>query len=113
MKPVQLLPDAEAAFGHCAGTGPRLYTSSDGKIVPGLWNMPAFLHKSGGWGGQNDDFSNICFSHFVPRQYYYRGGGAFNVCHFNPLGAQWRAMCCESSLVARVHTPESDAFCDD
>lgn len=113
-EPVQLLSDSDATFGQCLGAVPVRYVGADGKPVPGQWDTPAFVHKSGGWGGTNDDFSNICFSHIVWRQYYELGDGTtVNACHLHPMGPHWRSLFCEAARRLDVRVPEAQAFCDD
>jgi len=112
-KPINLLSDDDASFGQCIGKTPSLYYNQDGTPVPGLWGTPAFVHKSGGWGGANDEFSNVCFSHVVWRQYQAIGTVVINVCHMNPLGAYWREIFCEAVHGIGLRSTEANAFCDD
>eukprot|EP00444_Apocalathium_aciculiferum_P031687 CAMPEP_0183486838 /NCGR_PEP_ID=MMETSP0370-20130417/180136_1 /TAXON_ID=268820 /ORGANISM="Peridinium aciculiferum, Strain PAER-2" /LENGTH=692 /DNA_ID=CAMNT_0025680157 /DNA_START=122 /DNA_END=2200 /DNA_ORIENTATION=+ len=111
--PIQLLPDNEASFGQCLGQAKPTYVNSDSSWVAGEWSTPAFIHKSGGWGNHNDEFSNVCFNYWVPRQYYERAGVLINACHFHPLGPYWRTLFCEGARIAGVQSPESTTYCDD
>lgn len=54
------------------GRHPGRCAVQDARPTPGIWDVPAFVHKSGGFGGTNDKFSNVCFSHLVEYQYYSR-----------------------------------------
>jgi len=90
-----------------------LYVYKDARPTPGIWDVPAFVHKSGGFGGTNDKFSNVCFSHLVEYQYYSRQGFVFNACHFHPLGPFWRQLFCEAVGFIGAENAEVGSFCDD
>jgi len=48
-KPVHLLSPLEASFGQCSGTAISPYLTKEGMDVAGMWSVPAFIHKSGGY----------------------------------------------------------------
>lgn len=111
-EPIQLLDDVDAAFGQCVGTAatPDFTTPQPGS----WWSVPAFVHKSGGWGDTNDNvYSNVCFSSNMTRQRYVIGGSVINVCHFHPLAAYWRLHFCEGAAVIGTSMPEVKTFCSD
>lgn len=109
-KPINLLDDEEAAFGQCLGKAPTPYRNGDGSQVAGQWSTPAFVHKSGGWGAAPD---NACFSGNMSRQYFVHGKTLLNICHYHPLGAQWRSFFCQAVHRTGMHQTEADAYCDD
>jgi len=113
-KAVNLLGDLEAAFGQCLGKPPVPYINADGSAVRGLWNVPSFVHKSGGWGNTNDNlYSNVCFMPNITMQLYVVGGATLNVCQFHPLGPYWRRLFCDALAVIGVKMREFEVFCDD
>merc|ERR1711874_102999 len=98
-RPINLLSDNDAAFGRCLGKMPMGYLNADGSRVTGVWDTPTFVHKSGGWGDANDQYSNVCFSHVAIRQLYTLGNTTINVCQHHPLGAYWRQLFCEAVAI--------------
>merc|ERR1712113_405952 len=79
--PINLLSDLEASFGQCIGRAKTPYINSDGTAVNGVWNVPSFVHKSGGWGDTNGNvYSNVCFSPNMTLQHYTVGSTTLNVC---------------------------------
>jgi hypothetical protein len=113
-KAISLLSDLEAAFGQCIGKPPAPYINADGSAVWGIWNMPSFVHKSGGWGNTNDNlYSNVCFMPNITMQLYTVGGATLNMCQFHPLGPYWRRLFCDAIAVMGVRLEELEAFCDD
>jgi len=112
---VGFLSDADASFGRCLGKFKSPYTNPDGSQVGGVWSVPAFVHKSGGWKDENDEYSNVCFSHVLSRQVYAvkSTGRKVNVCHYHPLGSYWRDLFCEATARIGVSIPEATAFCND
>merc|ERR1719362_2429139 len=67
-RPVQLLSPLEATFGHCLGSVSPSRSVRD-QVLSGWWSIPAFVHKSGGWGNvAAHRYTNVCFSHDVGRQ---------------------------------------------
>mmetsp|Transcript_183000 Transcript_183000/g.579954 ORF Transcript_183000/g.579954 Transcript_183000/m.579954 type:complete len:499 (+) Transcript_183000:133-1629(+) len=112
-RPIGFLADGEVAFGQCLGTAATPYLDGQERPVPGQWSTPAFVHKSGGYTGQHDEFSNLCFSHQVWRQYYQQGQQIINVCQRHPLGPYYRELFCESVRFLGIRAAESDAYCDD
>jgi len=110
---INLLSDLEAAFGQCIGKPPAPYINADGSAVWGIWNMPSFVHKSGGWGNTNDNlYSNVCFMPNITMQLYTVGGATLNICQFHPLGPYWRRLFCDAIAVMGVKLEEFDALCD-
>jgi len=111
-KPVQLLDDADAAFGQCLGGA----TGLGFEHVPtgSWWDTRAFIHKSGGFGNTNDnDYNNVCFSSNMTRQRYVIGGNIINACHFHPLAAYWRGLFCEAASIVGARMSEVMTFCSD
>jgi hypothetical protein len=112
-KPINLLDDLEASFGHCLSKAPSPYINPDGSPMSGVWDTPTFVHKSGGYQNTNDEYSNMCFSHNLKHQLFTVGGETLNMCHFHPLGAWWRVLFCEAVARIGLSLPEIDSFCDD
>eukprot|EP00443_Scrippsiella_acuminata_P069873 CAMPEP_0115430182 /NCGR_PEP_ID=MMETSP0271-20121206/30914_1 /TAXON_ID=71861 /ORGANISM="Scrippsiella trochoidea, Strain CCMP3099" /LENGTH=724 /DNA_ID=CAMNT_0002855405 /DNA_START=1 /DNA_END=2175 /DNA_ORIENTATION=+ len=114
-KPVNLLSPLEASFGQCAGTAISPYLTKEMKPVPGIWSVPAFVHKSGGWDNTVvNAYNNVCFIHDVARQRYYIGDKVINVCHFNPLAAFWRKQFCAAAHdTGVIRESKVKEFCDD
>jgi len=113
-KAINLLSDLEAAFGQCIGKPPTPYINTDGSKVWGIWNMPSFVHKSGGWGNTNDNlYSNVCFMPNITMQLYTVGSSTLNMCQFHPLGPFWRRLFCDAIAVIGVRIDAFEAFCDD
>jgi len=113
-KAVNLLSDLEAAFGQCLAKPPAPYINADGSAVRGIWNIPSFVHKSGGWGNTNDNlYSNVCFMPNITMQLYTVGGATLNMCQFHPLGPYWRRLFCDAIAVIGIRLAEFEAFCDD
>eukprot|EP00419_Tripos_fusus_P000061 CAMPEP_0172685352 /NCGR_PEP_ID=MMETSP1074-20121228/20175_1 /TAXON_ID=2916 /ORGANISM="Ceratium fusus, Strain PA161109" /LENGTH=524 /DNA_ID=CAMNT_0013504479 /DNA_START=139 /DNA_END=1713 /DNA_ORIENTATION=+ len=111
---ISLLSDLEAAFGQCIGKPPAPYINRDGSAVWGIWNMPSFVHKSGGWGNTNDNlYSNVCFMPNMTMQLYNVGGATLNVCQFHPLGPYWRRLFCDAIAIMGVRLERLESFCDD
>lgn len=112
-RPVRLLLDSDAGFGRCLGRVPSVYLDRQHGAIPGIWDVPAFVHKSSGYGGTNNAYNNVCFSPFLELQYYSRQGLLFNACHLHPLGPMWRELFCEAVAFAGATSPEIATFCDD
>jgi hypothetical protein len=112
-RPISLLSDAEAAFGQCIGTAQSPYLEPDSSAVKGLWNIPSFVHKSGGWASRDSSFFNVCFQHNVSMQLFRVGSTTVNVCHFHPLGAFWRSRFCEGVAIMGLQQPSAAAYCSD
>jgi len=112
-RPINLLSDAEAAFGQCIGTAQPPYLEPDKSWVKGLWSMPSFVHKSGGWSSTSSSFFNVCFQHNVTLQLFRVGSTTVNVCHFNPLGPYWRERFCEAVVLMKLQVPSVIAYCSD
>lgn len=115
-KRINLLSDVDAAFGQCLGKAPTPYRNEDGSAVLGLWSLPAFAHKSGGWqGGEAGKYGNICFAIDMTLQRYVVHGSSMNMCHFHPLGPYWRQHFCQAAelLGLNVNVPEVEAYCED
>jgi len=113
-RPINLLSDLEAAFGQCAGTAPTPYFNPDGSSVQGVWSIPNFVHKSGGWGNTNNNmYNNVCFQNNVSLQLYQVGRTVVNICQFHPLGPYWRDLFCEATALLGLRLPEVSMFCDD
>lgn len=112
-RPINLLSPIEASFGQCLTKVSSPYVNSDGTLVDGYWNMPAFVHQSGGWGNANSDYQNVCFSYEIARQRYDVGNSILNVCQYNPLANYWRRSFCDSVYLGGIHLPSEIAqFCD-
>jgi len=112
--PIQLLSDLEAAFGQCIGRAPAPYINSDGTQVRGVWNVPSFVHKSGGWGDTNGNlFGNACFMPNISVQLYSVGKATLNVCQYHPLGAYWRSTFCDAIARLGIRYREVNVFCND
>ena len=59
-------------------------------------------------------YDNVCFSHRLAAQRYRMGDTTLNVCHFHPLGAQWRDVFCEGALgFLGLDVPDVNMFCSD
>lgn len=114
-RPISLLSDVEAAYGQCMGRAPSPYLNPDGSTIWGQWNMPALVHKSGGWGNSpNNEYANACFTHNVSLQLYTVGSTTINVCQYHPLGIYWRSLFCEAAHQRiGIGVPEIAAYCDD
>jgi hypothetical protein len=114
-RPIGFLSDLDASFGRCLGQFASEYTNPDGKQVGGVWNTPAFVHKSGGWKDENDAYSNVCFSHNLHRMRYEveSTGKVVNVCHFHPLGSYYRDLFCEATSRMDLQIRETKILCDD
>jgi len=113
-RPIQLLSDLEASFGQCIGTARTPYLNKDKSVVRGSWSTPTFVHKSGGWGNtNNNEYSNVCFSHELQRQLYKKGKVTVNMCQYHPLGAYWRTLFCEAVAMSSIYMAEVQAYCSD
>lgn len=112
-KPINLLDDLEASFGHCLGKTPSPYMNPDASEVRGIWSTPAFVHKSGGYQNTNDHYSNMCFSYRLEHQLFTVGDENLNMCHFHPLGAWWRMLFCEAVARIGLSMPDITSFCSD
>jgi len=114
-RPINLLSDVEAAFGHCLGRAPSPYINQDGSTIWGAWSTPALVHKSGGWGNAKDDsYSNACFSHNMSLQLYTVGSTTINACQYHPLGEYWRRLFCTAAWdMTGIRTVAVAAFCSD
>jgi len=111
---INLLSDVEASFGQCVGRAPAPYINRDGSQVWGVWNVPAFVHKSGGWGNTNGNaYANICFMPNITMQMYRDGDATLNVCQYNPLGPYWRSLFCDAIATMGIAVREVEAFCND
>lgn len=111
-QPLQLLSPMEASFGHCVGSAPSGEVKDE--VLAGWWSVPAFIHKSGGWGNLAvHRYTNVCFTHDVGRQRYYIGREVINACHFNPLAGYWRKMFCSALQESGVSVPIVNEFCKD
>lgn len=109
-----LLSDVDAGFGRCLGRAPTPYLNHDRSEVRGLWNMPAFVHRSGGWQHLGAEaYGNVCFSIDMARQRYTKGNHTINVCHYHPLGAYWRDHFCEAVWQLQIDVREAVAYCTD
>jgi len=112
--PINLLSDLEAAFGLCLGTAPSPYLNPDGSSVSGVWDIPSFVHKSGGWGNTNaNTYNNACFMPHIARQQYVVGNTTLNMCQYHPLGPYWRSLFCDAIARVGIHLREIRAFCND
>lgn len=113
-KPVHLLSPLEASFGQCSGTAISPYLTKEGMDVAGMWSVPAFIHKSGGYDNTVvNSYNNVCFTLDIARQRYYIGGRVINVCHFNPLAATWRKQFCAAVADLGLRVESATEFCDD
>jgi len=112
-RPIHLLSDVEAAFGQCIGTAQSPYLEPDRTEVKGLWSIPSFVHKSGGWASRDSTFFNVCFQHNVTLQLFRVGSTTVNVCQYHPLGAFWRSRFCEAASLMGLHQPSVAAYCSD
>mmetsp|Transcript_68712 Transcript_68712/g.192672 ORF Transcript_68712/g.192672 Transcript_68712/m.192672 type:complete len:811 (+) Transcript_68712:3-2435(+) len=111
---IYILSPLEAAFGQCAGSIPPVLYDQQGAPFEGLWSVPAFVHKSGGWHNTvYNDYSSVCFTQDLARQRYVVDGKVFNVCHFSPLAAAWRYQFCSAIVATGIHMPSSTEFCND
>lgn len=111
---INLLSDLEASFGQCIGKARTPYLNPDGSPVWGVWNVPSFVHKSGGWGDTNENlYSNVCFMPNMSMQLYVVGDATLNVCQYHPLGAYWRSLFCDAVARLGIRFQEVNAFCDD
>jgi len=112
-RPISLLSGIEAAFGQCVAQLRTAYLLPDGEPVLGLWAMPAFVHKSGGWAYREHAYYNVCFQHNISQQLFTVDGITINVCHFNPMAVYWRDSFCEALSLLDVWVPSAKAFCSD
>jgi len=113
-EPVQLLSPLEASFGQCAGTALSPALLEGGMELPGIWTVPAFIHKSGGWGDTvSNGYNNVCFMHDLRRQRYYIGDKVINACHYNPLAAYWRRLFCSAANEGNLVVASVAEFCND
>jgi len=113
-RPINLLSDLEASFGQCLGKAPTPYLNPDRKPVWGVWSVPSFVHKSGGWGNTNNNvYNNVCFSVNMTRQHYMIGKTVVNVCQFHPLGSYWRDLYCDAAAQLRLRLVDVGAYCND
>lgn len=111
---VNLLSPLEASFGQCIGTAMSPFIQAGKPPLQGIWNFPAFVHKSGGWGDTvSNGYNNVCFIHDVARQRYVVGRQAINVCHFHPLASHWRKLFCGAVAGAGLRIPTAVQFCND
>jgi len=110
---VGFLSDVDASFGQCLGKFKSPYTNPDRSQVKGVWNTPAFVHKSGGWKDENGKYSNVCFSHVLSNQFYKEEstGRTINVCTYHPLGSYWRDLFCEATTRIGLGIPDATSFC--
>eukprot|EP00931_Biecheleriopsis_adriatica_P061617 TRINITY_DN37053_c0_g1_i1.p1 TRINITY_DN37053_c0_g1~~TRINITY_DN37053_c0_g1_i1.p1 ORF type:complete len:361 (-),score=55.30 TRINITY_DN37053_c0_g1_i1:516-1598(-) len=100
---VHLLDHSVAAFGHCLGKLPGVpYREGESK-VPGVWDMPAFVHKS--------SRKNECFDFNLSRQTLSVEGSVRNVCDYNPYGPYWRGLFCEAVEMSGVTSGDVRRFC--
>lgn len=114
-EPVHLLTDLEASFGQCLGRAETPYRRPDGSPVRGIWSIPNFVHKSGGWGDEDHGaHDNVCFSPDIRGQYYQLAGLTINACQYNPLGIYWRGLFCEAAALGGLaELPEVGDYCSD
>lgn len=113
-RPIHPLADVEAAYGHCLGKALPAYRDPDKTPVVGIWDTPAFVHRSGGLGdGGSGVGGNACFEPLVERQLHEVGELTVNMCHFHPLGAHWRQLLCEAVALLALRDAQIAAFCDD
>jgi len=117
-RPVHLLSETEASFGQCVGRAASFYRNGDGSSVAGIWDMPAVIHKSGGWGSTGNTAlasaeANACFTPNMTLQLYQVADTVVNICQYNPLGAYWRHMFCKAAALVDIRIREISAFCDD
>jgi hypothetical protein len=114
-KPISLLANVEASFGHCLGKAAAAFRDPESENAQevGLWDTPAFVHQSGGSKIAGPSNNNICFQTDVEKQLYTVGGLTINVCHFHPLGQHWRQLFCEAVVEIGLRTSEAQSFCDD
>merc|ERR1711974_86035 len=99
-RPVRLLDTSDVAFGACLGRTAGLPYEERG-----LWNMPAFVHRS--------STSNECFDLDRTAQQGTVDGVQVNVCHFHPLGAWWRSLFCSAVRILEIRESRAAEFCDD
>jgi len=113
-RPLNLLSDVEAAFGQCIGTAPSPYMEPNRRPVVGVWNIPSFVHKSGGWASDLDSqYFNVCFQHNVTKQLFRVASETINVCHYHALGATWRSRFCEAITLGGLTQASVRAYCSD
>jgi len=113
-RPINLLSDLEASFGQCLGKAPTPYLNPDRTPVWGVWSVPSFVHKSGGWENTNNNvYNNVCFSINMTRQHYRVGKTVVNVCQFHPLGSYWRDLYCDAAAQLRLRLVDVGAYCND
>jgi len=113
-RPISLLSDLEASFGQCLGKAPTPYLNPDGKPVWGVWSVPSFVHKSGGWENTNNNvYNNVCFNINMTRQHYRVGKTVVNICQFHPLGAYWRDLFCDAAAQMGLRLVDIGAYCND
>eukprot|EP00419_Tripos_fusus_P017604 CAMPEP_0172750990 /NCGR_PEP_ID=MMETSP1074-20121228/150676_1 /TAXON_ID=2916 /ORGANISM="Ceratium fusus, Strain PA161109" /LENGTH=548 /DNA_ID=CAMNT_0013583219 /DNA_START=1 /DNA_END=1647 /DNA_ORIENTATION=+ len=113
-RPIKLLSDLEASFGQCLGKAPTPYLNPDGTPVWGVWSIPSFVHKSGGWGNTNNNvYNNVCFSINMIRQRYWVGKAVINICQFHPLGSYWRDLFCDAAAQLRLRLADVGSYCND
>mmetsp|Transcript_86680 Transcript_86680/g.240371 ORF Transcript_86680/g.240371 Transcript_86680/m.240371 type:complete len:587 (-) Transcript_86680:65-1825(-) len=113
-RPINLLSDLEASFGQCIGSAPTPYLNPDGERVWGVWSVPNFVHKSGGWGNtNNNEYNNVCFGINITLQRYVVGNTVVNACQFHALGPYWRDLFCDAASHMGIRIAEVAVFCDD
>jgi hypothetical protein len=102
--PISLLDHVDAAFGHCIGKMPGIsYRNESGSLVEGIWDMPAFVHKS--------SRDNECFGFNATIQRRTISGTTLNICDYNPVGPWWRQMFCEAVHVTGTVSSSVSSFC--
>lgn len=112
--PVQLMTPLEASFGQCSSKPLSPLLLEGGEPMPGLWSIPAFVHKSGGWDNTvSNGYNNVCFLHDMQRQRYYIGDSVINVCHYNPLAGYWRKIFCSAAKEGGLNVDTVNEFCND
>lgn len=114
-QPIQFLSDLDTGYGRCLDAARNSpYISSGGQRTNGIFNMPAYVQQSGGFGQwAGDPRDDICFSVDVRKQVHMVGSVALNICHFHPLGPHWRSMLCDGAAAADIQDPAVLAFCHD
>lgn len=113
-RPINLLSDLEASFGQCLGKAPTPYLNPDRTPVWGVWSVPSFVHKSGGWENTNNNiYNNVCFNINMTRQHYRVGKAVVNVCQFHPLGSYWRDLFCDAAAQMGLRLVDVGAYCND
>jgi len=90
------------------------YLQNDGRNITGFWSVPAFVHKSGGYGDTvSNGYNNVCFIHDVKRQRYFIGDQVINACHYNPLASYWRRLFCSAAKEGGLDVATINEFCSD